>query len=490
MTGGTQIPAGTTVTSVDSSSQIHMSANATLTAASTALSFSGARVGCFGATPSIYLSGGKILAGSLIDKSTYLYNTVTDMWVFGANKAYVESSDEEGWLKLQNNSILTYDVDQTINAANGKGYAEVYDPVGNMWAGKSPADGSALGTLPVLSSSALGNELGPTIRLLDGRNLVIGGNNATALLNAANTSWSAGPNIMGTLSGNAAPFGADDAPAAILPNGHVIFTADSGPSGVSSTGDTVNGSAVVKNIPSTVNFQVGWTVKQTDNGTDVIPGNTTIMSVDSPTQITLSANAKKTVAGEGLKYGGTFNLPTQVFDFNPAGGGSITAMAPAPPDGAQLATIGSYVTRMLMLPTGQLLFGDSTNQLYIYTPDGLPSIVYRPVITGWTYNGLGVFTLTGRQLNGQSAGSSYGDDVQTDENYPILRLTDSTGKVYYCRTTNWSLQGVATGAAVETVNFTLQPGMPAGNYSAVVSGAGISGLPIAVSITQAQVDGN
>ena len=38
-------------------------------------------------------------------------------------------------------------------------------------------------------------------------------------VNIATNSWSAGPNVPGG-------FGADDAPGAILPNGHVLFTAD------------------------------------------------------------------------------------------------------------------------------------------------------------------------------------------------------------------------------------------------------------------------
>jgi hypothetical protein len=35
----------------------------------------------------------------------------------------------------------------------------------------------------------------------------------------------------------------------------------------------------------------------------------------------------------------------------------------------------------------------------------------------------------------------------------------------------------------------LHAGMPAGNYSAIVSGAGISSFPVAVSLSQAQVNG-
>jgi hypothetical protein len=193
-----------------------------------------------------------------------------------------------------------------------------------------------------------------------------------------------------------------------------------------------------------------------------------------------------TVTAQPLTFGGAYSPPTQLFDFNPAGGGSVSPVSPAISD-AHLNFLPAYITRMLMLPTGQLLFADGSNQLYVYTPAGAASPVYQPVINALTYNGGGLFTLTGTQLNGQSAGAMYGDDAQMDENYPILRLTSSTGKVYYCRTTNWSTTGVATGSTVETVNFTLDPLMPAGIYLAIVSGAGISSLPVSVNITQAEI---
>lgn len=97
--------------------------------------------------------------------------------------------------------------------------------------------------------------------------------------------------------------------------------------------------------------------------------------------------------------------------------------------------------------------------------------------------------MLGKQLNGQLAGAAYGDDDQMDSNYPVLRLLSSAGNTYYCKTSNWSTTGVATGTTPETVNFTLNPAMPAGSHTAIVSGAGIQGIPVAVTITQAQVSG-
>jgi hypothetical protein len=341
----------------------------------------------------------------------------------------------------------------------------------------------------VLTSSALGFELGPTLRLLDGRIFQIGANQHTALYTEATNTWAAGPDITGTLTNSqgtvSANFGADDAPAAVLPNGHVILAADAGPAAVTTTGNVTSGSPVVTNIPSTAGLQVGWTVTGRSGSTTVISGS--ILSVDSATQVTVSRSATATVAPANITFGGTFSPPAQLFDFDPSAN-SISPLSPAIPD-ASLNNRPSYVTRMLVLPTGQLLFSDSSSKLYVYTPDGQPNPAMRPVINNVAYGGSGVFTLTGKQLNGQNAGSTYGDDIQYDENYPIVRLTNASGHVFYCRTTNWSSTGVGTGTVPETVNFTLNPSVTAGNYTLVVSGAGIVSFPVFINITQAEVNG-
>ena len=483
---GPGIPASTTITSVDSDTQVHISNAATATQTAR-LTFTGQALACFGDDPSMLLPNGDILAGNIFNNSTFTYSVATDSWSFTANKFYNDRSDEEGWAKLSDNKVITYDLFQSV--AKGSGYAELFDPAAQVWSGISPADGTANGTLPVLSSSALGFELGPTLRLLDGRVFQIGANQHTALYTEATNTWAAGPDITGTLTNSQgtvqANFGADDAPAAVLPNGHVILAADAGPAAVTTTGDVTTGSPVIANIPSTTGLYVGWTITVRNGTTTVLSGN--IASIDSATQVTATRNATATVAGASIAFGGTFSPPAQLFDFDPSAN-SLSPLSPAIPD-ASLNTRPSFVTRMLVLPTGQLLFSDSSAQLYVYTSDGQPNPTVRPVVNNVAYNGGGVFTLTGQQLNGQNAGSTYGDDVQNDENYPIVRLTNASGHVFYCRTTNWSLTGVGTGTVPETVNFTLNPSVTPGNYTVVVSGAGIASFPVFINITQAEVNG-
>lgn len=78
---------------------------------------------------------------------------------------------------------------------------------------------------------------------------------------------------------------------------------------IASSGTRSNGSTIITSIPSTSNFKVGWFVFGTGIAT-----NTTIVSIDSSTQITLSASASSTGSGTfavspWLLNTGTIKLP-------------------------------------------------------------------------------------------------------------------------------------------------------------------------------------
>jgi hypothetical protein len=355
----------------------------------------------FGDDPSMLLPNGKVLTGYLAGPQTYIYDPGSKTWTFAANKLRGDRSDEEGWTKLPDNSILSYDIFSSI--ATGKSTAQRYIPSQNQWVDA--------GVLPVqLSSVAVGYELGPMVLLPDGRVFVIGANGNTALYTPSTNTWAAGPQIIGTLNGKPALFGADDAPAAVLPsNGHVLFAADAGPTS------------------------------------------------------------------------GVFSGPTELFEYDPASK-KITQVA-SPDQNLNSPLDSSYLSRMLVLPNGQVLFSDGVStQLWVYTPDGAPPEPWQPNIQSVTPNGNGIYTLTGTQLNGLSAGAAYGDDAEMDSNYPIVSLSDGR-QVFYARSFNWSNTGVATGGAVETVNFVLPPGVPAGTYDLTVSGAGISSHKVKFQVT-------
>ena len=188
-------------------------------------------------------------------------------------------------------------------------------------------------------------------------------NGSTALYNPATNTWSAGPSVRARLGPSPIFYVADDAPAAILPNGHVIFASDAG-LGIASTGTTEAGSPIVSGIPlpAADQVQTGWVVSGSG-----IPYGTTIKSVNPTTHsVTLTANA--TATDEAISFGGPYSNPTLLFDFNPDTD-KVAPLSPASPD-PTLPLFSAYVYRMLMLPTGQLLMDDSTNQLWIYTPFG------------------------------------------------------------------------------------------------------------------------
>lgn len=200
-------------------------------------------------------------------------------------------------------------------------------------------------------------------------------------------------------------------------------------------------------------------------------------------QITLSDNATTAAGGIALKFGGTFAGPIEIFDFDPVAN-TISPVSPALND-SYLTSIQAhaYVIGMLMLPTGQVLFSDGSNQLWAYTPDGAASPSLLPVVTSIDSKGKGAFTLHGTQLNGQSSGAAYGDDEQNDSSYPVTSMTSASGNVYYAKTTNWSYVGVGGGSTPQSVDFTLNSQLTAGTYSLIVSGAGIQSTPVPVAIS-------
>lgn len=480
---GSGIPNGATIASIDSSTQITMSAAATQTVTANAITLSAyyQLTGCLGDDPSTLISSKKILVGDLVNGNTYIYDAALNTWSPSGTKVYPDSSDEEGWTRTSEGTILSYDLFYSI-AKHGS-YAEKYNVATGTWTGISPSDGTAKGTIPLLSSNALGAELGPSLRLQDGRVLDVGATPHTAIYNPVTNTWAAGPNVLGTLNGIKSPFGSDDAPGAILPDGHVMFAADSGPSGFTSSGNITTGSAVIKGIPSTAILQAGWAVSGKG-----IPGGAMIMSVDSPSQVTMTVAATATKSGDAISWGGTFSNPTELFDFDPRTD-TIVQVTSALPD-PNLPFEGAYPTRMLILPTGQLLFSDSSAQLWVYTSSAQPNPFLRPFITNVSYLGGGNFQLAGFQLDGQSAGAAYGDDDQMDSNYPIIHMVSISGNVFYARSFNWSKIGVGSGTGPETVDFTLNPAVTPGDYLVIVSGAGISSFPTLIHISAAEVKGS
>jgi hypothetical protein len=85
---------------------------------------------------------------------------------------------------------------------------------------------------------------------------------------------------------------------------------------------------------------------------------------------------------------------------------------------------------MLLLPTGQILFTDLTNDVEIYTPTRtqadeenerhIAPVIFRApreIKRGGSYE------ISGIRFNGVTQGGAFGDDEQMATNFPLVRIT-------------------------------------------------------------------
>jgi hypothetical protein len=176
-----------------------------------------------------------------------------------------------------------------------------------------------------------------------------------------------------------------------------------------------------------------------------------------------------------------YNTPTHFFLYN-ASASTITQI----PDVPNAPNDTSYNTRFLALPNGQVLFNDGSNQMFVYNAGGTPQASWAPSISSLSSTSLSpgrTYSLAGKQLAGLDQGATYGDDVQDNTNFPLVRITNiATGVVTYARTSNWTSVSVAPGTWSAT-QFTLPPGTPAGKSTLVVVANGIASPPTTVTVS-------
>jgi hypothetical protein len=175
---------------------------------------------------------------------------------------------------------------------------------------------------------------------------------------------------------------------------------------------------------------------------------------------------------------GVFQVNTRFFEFS---GSTLTPVA-APPNAPNFS---SFEGRMLVLPTGQVLFTDGTSDVEIYTSTGSANPAWAPAIThvpATLIHGK-AYAAKGTQFNGLSEAGAYGDDAQAATNYPLVRITNNgTGHVFYARTKNHSSMGVATGNLIVTTHFTVPAGIELGASQLQVVANGIASTPVSVVI--------
>src|SRR5262249_29239232 len=149
---------------------------------------------------------------------------------------------------------------------------------------------------------------------------------------------------------------------------------------------------------------------------------------------------------------GVFQGTITFFTFD----GTAFTQAPATQSSGSLQ---SWQTRMIMLPTGQALYcvaDGRTKDVELATSNGRAQKAWRPQIRSvpTTLTRGTTVSITGRQFNGLTIGSDYGDDATNATNYPLARITNTaTHHVFYGKTHDHSTMAIATGSAQVSTMF-------------------------------------
>lgn len=358
----------------------------------------------------------------------------------GGNQGFIDS----GCIMIANGNVLVAPV-----GPNTFGGTLIYNPVANSWSAGP-------------TTASVYQDEASWVKLPDGSVLTIDpfGVNTERYIPASNT-WISDANVPLVLYDS---FGLELGPAFLLPNGKAIFFGANGHTAIyTPSGTTANGTWVTG--PDFPNGQ----------GMPDAPG---AMMVNG--KILLATSATPT-------SGNHFPTPTSFYEYDYTVGsvGGFTQVGS--PVGGLTDNVASYQSSMLDLPDGTVLYchieqgnigySGFGSQLYVYTPSGSPLAAGKPTISSITRNGDGSYHLTGTKLNGISGGAAYGDDVQMDSNYPLVRLTDGSGNVTYARTYNWSSTGVQTGNTIVSTEFSGTTIFP-GNYNLQVVANGIASDPV------------
>ncbi len=328
------------------------------------------------------LPSGKVLQATVLDTvggtpflstNTYIYDPSANTYAGGPSTH--GSSNESIWVKLPDSSVIYVDRLSTNS--------ERYIPSTNTWITDATVSSDPY--------DPFGDETGAGFLLPNGKVFFIGSPGNTLYYtpsgNTSNGTWANGPAIPNA-------YGAPDAPAAMMTNGHILCVLSPEPS-----------------------------------SGDHFPDSTKFYEFDYTTN--------------------SFTLLNTPF-------------------GDTLVEAPTYVFNMLCLPDGNILFSyQGGNQYILYTPGSASLPAGQPTVSTVLRKNCDTFTAVGTLFNGIGEGAAYGDDWQMSSNYPMVRLTaTSGGNVYYTRVYSWNRIGaVMTGSAADSVQFILPAGMPAGGYT-------------------------
>jgi hypothetical protein len=134
----------------------------------------------------------------------------------------------------------------------------------------------------------------------------------------------------------------------------------------------------------------------------------------------------------------------------------------------------------LLLPTGEVMI----NGQEVYKTIGSFQNAWRPTIKTAPIDVAagGSYEITGTQLNGLSQANAFGDEFQVATNFPLVRITSSTGRVTYATTHDFSSMGVATGARIVSARFDVPTTIEPGNSTLEVVANGIPSQPWYITV--------
>jgi hypothetical protein len=251
-------------------------------------------------------------------------------------------------------------------------------------------------------------------------------------------------------------------PAVLLPDGRVFAIGATGATALYSMPSNPNEPGNWSNGPTFPTDTLGQKLGAKDAPACLLP-NGRVLCVAGP------------VDGLEKSYLG----PTYFFEFDPA---SLNLIPLSPPPNNKDPP---FTGRMLLLPTGQVLFANGSNDIEVYTPDREPNAAWKPTIINYPTTALpgNTYIITGKQLNGLSQACSYGDDAQMATNYPIIQIKNSnSGKIWYCRTFGHSTMGVATGTSVQSTNFQVPSSIEKGSSELTLIANGIPSATVPISV--------
>jgi len=389
----------------------------------------------------IFVAGGEYNAGVSTDLlAAEIYNPVTNAWTSITTPA--------GWTNIGDAPSCVFPDGRIMIGYIMGGQCAIYDPVANTWT--------------AAANKLNGSSSEETWTLLPDQTILTAdcsGHPATQKYVIAANQWvSCGNTPVDLVEASSIEIG----PALLLPDGRVFAVG------------AANHTALYT-MPPNASQPGTWATGPT------FPPPTagvTLGAKDAPGCL-MPNGLVLCLAGPVDNVSGDYLSPTYFFEFNPATN-TIAAIANPPTNGGP-----PYVGRLLLLPTGQVLFANGSTNIQVYTPAGSPDPVWAPTITSVPSSMVpgGTYTLYGRQITGLSQAVSYGDDAQMATNYPIIRVRNNTsGHVFYCRTSNYSTMGVNTGTVIENAQFTIPSGAELGACQITVIANGIPSAPANVNL--------